>query len=497
MATNSKLVQTDPLSSHTYQQTGFNPANQDDQLSRTSSRVAQRVYNQYQPNPDFQVFGYYTDWSQYDGRLGGETEPSEAGRGTDLMLLPSDAYDKLIIGFAGIVGDTGEKGSAVSAAATALGLKADQVTLIDLWGDLQASRNCGFAGSVDVPYLQLFDQNHAQGIMGGMRLLKERNPNLRLGLSIGGWTMSTQFSGLAADPRRRGVFISSILDLLKRFPMLTDLDIDWEYPGMAGSGHPYAPGDAGNFQTLIRELRQQLNGSGRSDVKISIACHGGVSGLKLADIPGMIQAGVDGVNVMTYDYFGATWAPQLAHHSNLRRNPQADPVENYSIEAAVDYLEQQGVDLKKVFIGYAAYSRNAAAAQLNNVSPLNGSFSRDKSAISGTFESAVTEWYDLIYNYLDLENLSGRNGYQLYTDTVCDADFLYSPATKLFLSIDTPRSVKAKGEYARKKGLGGLFTWTIDMDNGLLLNAAREGLGFQTKRTDIDMTPFYFQGKSA
>ena len=57
---------------------------------------------------------------------------------------------------------------------------------------------------------------------------------------------------------------------------------------------------------------------------------------------------------------------------------------------------------------------------------------------TGSFESGTTEWYDLIYNYLDLENQRGINGYDVYTDEVADADYLYSKDSRLFISVDTP-----------------------------------------------------------
>ncbi len=39
-----------------------------------------------------------------------------------------------------------------------------------------------------------------------------------------------------------------------------------------------------------------------------------------------------------------------------------------------------------------------------------------------------------------------------------------------------------------------MFTRTIDQDNGVLLNAAREGLGYEIESEVIDMEPFYFEG---
>ena len=38
------------------------------------------------------------------------------------------------------------------------------------------------------------------------------------------------------------------------------------------------------------------------------------------------------------------------------------------------------------------------------------------------------------------------------------------------------------------------FLWTIDMDAGVLVNAAREGLGNEIAKQTIDMSPFYFKG---
>src|SRR5262249_29871513 len=169
-------------------------------------------------------------------------------------------------------------------------------------------------------------------------------------------------------------------------------------------------------------------------------------------------------------------ARALAHHTNLHPAHPENPDE-YSVDAALDYLVETGVPLERVVIGYAAYSRSARNAAITNWSPLTGTYDPGSGTTTGSFESGATEWYDIIYNYLDLEHQQGLNGYNVYTDEVADADYLYSPDVKQFISIDTPRTVKAKGEYVRQHGLAGLFTWTIDMDAGVLVNAAREGLG--------------------
>ncbi|MCX4210347.1 glycoside hydrolase family 18 protein [Pseudomonas aeruginosa] len=481
-----------------YEMNRYDPAKEIERYSFTSGRVAKRVYNIYNPN-NYRVSGYYTDWSQYDGRYEGLFADDKCGRGIDMMLLDDNGrssigYDKIIIGFAGIVGDKGEKKQIIDQAAIDFGRAIDQSTFVDGWGDVASYINCGFPGWVSNDYQALFNQNVAQGVLGGLRKLKERNPNLALSFSLGGWTMSEAFHWVARDEAKRRTLVSSVVDIFNRFPMFTELDIDWEYPGAPGNdGNTYTDDDEEFYRKLVQDMISALKAAGRGDVKISIAVAASVAKMEKANVPGMIEAGVYGINLMTYDFFGTPWAERLAHHTNLHRSNPEDSKED-SIDVAVEYLLAEGVPANKIFIGYAAYSRNARGAQVSSYSPLTGAYNPGDGTTTGSFESGVTEWYDLIYNYIDLEKQQGLNGFNVYTDHNADADYLYNPETGLFLSIDTPRSVKAKGEYVRKKGLGGLFTWTIDLDNGVLLNAAREGLGNSVQQQVIDMSPFYFYG---
>ncbi|WP_019447954.1 glycosyl hydrolase family 18 protein [Cupriavidus sp. BIS7] len=495
---NSKLVYSedpgDPgipaskgASERTYKQNNYNPATEVEKYSYTSTRVAKRVYNTYgATQKGTQVFGYYTDWSQYDGRLDGNYANSAAGRGTDLMLLSASAYDRLIIGFAGIVGDTGEKQYTIDQAAVDFGKKMNEMTFVDPWGDVASYRNVGFSGWVSNDYRELFDQSKAQGVLGGLAKLKAKNPNLKLSFSLGGWTMSSAFHAVTADATKRQTLIESIAYVFDRFPMFTEIDLDWEYPGMPGAGNPHGPDDAKNFQALVRGIKQRL-----PKVRVSIAAGASMDTMLAADIPGMIAAGVEGINLMTYDFFGTPWAPRLGHHTNLLDYQDSD----FSIDKSVKYLLSVGVPSKNIFVGYAAYSRSARNAVINSWSPLVGTYNPGTTTTTGTYESGASEFYDVMYNYLDMENIRGGiNGFNLYTDQVANADYLYNPETGLFLSIDTPRSVREKGKYVLENNLGGLFTWTIDMDNGVLANAAREGLGAEATNKVVDMSQFYFSG---
>ncbi|STQ91437.1 glycosyl hydrolase family 18 protein [Iodobacter fluviatilis] len=479
----------------TYAVNHFDPSKEDSNFSYTPGRVVKNVFNKYQSN-EFQVACYYTDWSQYDSRYETSSDFKEGGRGIDLMRLQDvGPFDKIIIGFAGIIGDTGEKAEKINAAAQDFGIASSEAdlpnqkgraTFTDAWGDVLSYINCGFNGWISNDPVPFFNPAKAQGVLGGLVQLKQSKPDLRVSLSLGGWTMSQAFHFIAADPKLRARLVQSLKHIVDTFPIFTDLDLDWEFPGCTGNGNSYGPEDAPNFAQLVRELKMAM-----PDIHISIAVNAEPEKMQHANIPELIAAGVEGLNMMSYDFFGSPWAEGLGHQANL----QSDTPSQNSAARAVEYLLGLGVNPKKIFLGYAAYTRNAKGAGITSVSPLQGNYdNQSKNSTVGSFESGSTEWPDIVRNYIDFEQQSGRNGFQLYTDTIADADFLFNSSSQVFMSLDTPRSVRAKAQYVKEKGLGGLFVWTGDGDNGLLTNAAREGLGCKVQQQIIDMTSFYFSG---
>ncbi|WP_414166030.1 glycosyl hydrolase family 18 protein [Superficieibacter sp. BNK-5] len=501
----SKLIQSDTLTETSNAADGFNPAIDDSKLSYTSARVAKPVYNQYKADTTKpKVFGYFTDWSQYDSRLQGDDIPKNRGRGYDLTNVSPTAYDKIIAGFVGIVGFhkmDGDSRDVVAEAAALCGKVKYEPTFLDPWGDFQTYTNVGFDVSGWDVDPKTVTQANTKGFLGGLRDLqakaKKQGHNLELSMSIGGWTMSNGFHETASKDASRKIFAKGLVKLFKQFPMFSGVDLDWEYPNDEAVGNPYGPEDGANFALLIAEVRKQLDAAGRSDVKITIAASAVVQKLQSIDLKTMINAGMDYINVMTYDFFGTPWAETLAHHTNLK----ALTAGGWSVETIVNYLLAEGFPAERINIGYAGYTRNSRNTEITSFSPLEGTYNPGKKlangdyeSTTGTFESGTSEWYDIIYNYLDLENQKGRNGFNVYTDQVANADYLFNPQSKLFMSLDTPRSVKAKGEYAANLGLGGVFTWTVDQDNGVLVNAVREGLGYEISKEVIDMEPFYFEG---
>uniref|UniRef100_UPI001E296426 glycosyl hydrolase family 18 protein n=1 Tax=Pelomonas sp. KK5 TaxID=1855730 RepID=UPI001E296426 len=72
---------------------------------------------------------------------------------------------------------------------------------------------------------------------------------------------------------------------------------------------------------------------------------------------------------------------------------------------------------------------------------------------------------------------AGRGGYRVRHDPVTGAYSLWNPATRVFIGYDDPRAVIAKGRYATRQHLAGVFAWELSQDNGDLLNAMNLGVG--------------------
>jgi len=118
----------------------------------------------------------------------------------------------------------------------------------------------------------------------------------------------------------------------------------------------------------------------------------------------------------------------------------------------------------------------------------------DGNLVGGSWEAGVTEWEDFLVNFASIDPENGIEmdkypGYKMLTDKEANADYFYNEEKNFFLSMDTPRTAFLKAQYVKEMGLGGLFTWMADYDNGLMLNAAREGMGYKqtANASNIDM----------
>src|SRR6059058_3567600 len=87
--------------------------------------------------------------------------------------------------------------------------------------------------------------------------LKNLNPDLKILISIGGWSWSKNFSDAVLTDTSNKNFASSAVAIVAKYN-LDGVDIDWEYPGMIGDSNTYRPEDKEHYTLLFKNLREGL-----------------------------------------------------------------------------------------------------------------------------------------------------------------------------------------------------------------------------------------------
>jgi chitinase len=290
--------------------------------------------------------------------------------------------------------------------------------------------------------------------------LRKENPGLTVLVSVGGWMWSTHFSDMALTAESRTVFIDSVMEFLEKYG-LDGLDIDWEYPGMAGAGHPFRDQDKENFTFLLRELRERFTRETAKTHKklyLTFAAGAELDYLAHTDV-GKAQQYVDTVNLMGYDYYEPGSDRITGNHAPLFTDP-ADP-KKVSAAASVAAFEKAGVPAGKIILGVPFYGH--AWGHVDGVN--HGLFQPGKPAhnVNARY-SAITE--TLLHQ-----------GYVRYWDEKASVPFLYNAQEHVFVSYEDPESIAAKCRFVLAQKLGGVMFWEYSSDpSGALLRAIEDSL---------------------
>jgi chitinase len=292
--------------------------------------------------------------------------------------------------------------------------------------------------------------------------LRKKHRHLKVLVSVGGWTWSKGFSDAALTAESRKAFVESAVAFVRRHD-LDGFDVDWEYPGMIGDGNVFRPEDKENFTTLMAELRAALDTLGKSKKRrllLTFAAGASTEFLEHTEMA-KVQALVDYVNLMTYDFRVAEGEGEAGHHANLFPNP-ADPIAASADRYVREFLAA-GVPPGKLVLGVPFYGRAWT------VSSPEG---------RGLYQPAKppAEKVETGYASLAAEKV-GKGGFERVWDEKAQAPFLWNAERKVFIGYDDPESLRAKCRYIREQKLGGAMFWEYYADrSGVLLGVLAEEL---------------------
>jgi len=313
-----------------------------------------------------------------------------------------------------------------------------------------------------------------RGNFNQLKKLKALYPQIKVLISLGGWTWSNGFHDAAMTEASRRQVVKSCIDLyIKGDLPVSDnaggtgaaagvfdgIDIDWEYPAVNGNNQPYGPEDTHNYTLLLQEFRRQLNAI-NPRLMLTVATNPGVDKYSKLEL-GQIAQYLNYINLMTYDFHGA-WERTAGHAAPLYTSsnaPYAAPVNTYAIDNAVQGYLAGGVPANKLIIGIPFYGRGWSGVPNVN----NGLWQAATNAAAGTYEAGVDD-----YKVIQALN------YPVYRDANNAAVWKYNG--NIFWSYDDEQTIATKMRYVRDHNLAGAMAWSIDGDNGTLLPAIYRGL---------------------
>lgn len=274
-----------------------------------------------------------------------------------------------------------------------------------------------------------------------LAIYKTINPDLKIILSIGGWS-ADGFSQAAMTKEGRVSFAKTSMDIVNKWGF-DGLDIDWEYPCSDQAGIAYGPYDKENYTYLLQELREALDAQGKIDGKqyLLTSAVGGeqyfIDGTEMDKVAKIL----DFVNLMTYDLRGG-FTNICGHHANL--GPQTGDPDGPSSMRTVEIYHKAGVPYNKMVLGAAFYGR-----MWSDVS---------STANNGLGQPAGTNGvggggYEMI-KY----TMIGKDGYERFYDEQAKAPYLFNG--KNFVSYEDEEAVVAKCDYVQEKGLAGMMYWS-------------------------------------
>jgi chitinase len=289
---------------------------------------------------------------------------------------------------------------------------------------------------------------------------KKKQPHLKVMVACGGWSGSGGFSEMARSEEHRKKFIESVIRFIREFE-LDGLDIDWEYPGMEGVGNPYIPEDKENFTSLMRELREAMDKTGKEQV-LTFAAAGWEHFFDHIELEKVMQY-VTYINIMTYDMAGED-DTFTSHHTNLglvkmgdiegtpaatKIQEEGDSTKPWSAEKIISFCLGKGVKPGQIVIGAAFYGKGWMGVPPEN----NGLYELNRGPWTGSGRySSIREKYE------------DKNGFVRYWDPIAKAPFLYNARDSIFVSYEDTVSIRLKTEYAVNKGLGGIMFWQLGSD---------------------------------
>ena len=301
-------------------------------------------------------------------------------------------------------------------------------------------------------------------------LKAEKNPDLKLMLSVGGYN-ARGFSDAAATDESRKAFARSCKEVIDKY-QLDGIDLDWEYPTIDWGDIKISPDDPQNFTLLLQEVRNAIG----NDKLLSIAGSANVKfSSEWTEFDKIIPI-LDYINIMTYDFQYETCYYGSALYASTKW-PTFDAASDYNADMAIARYIRMGCPAEKINLGIAYGATTCPSGVRFHDDQTKADWAVVQANLKATqFSSAEARkdcpsTVDRVEKYL-LGDHQTADGKTVRFDKKWDADACmtyictYDDAGRecFYMSYTEPATLSAKTEYVKEHGLGGVMFWEFGSD---------------------------------
>lgn len=277
--------------------------------------------------------------------------------------------------------------------------------------------------------------------------LKEKNPNLKVLLSLGGGGTHAGFPELVRDTEAVAQFCYTAREYLLEYGF-DGLDLDWEFPAWPVLQRD--PIEKQLFTNFVQQLNNALKLASHPPLLLTIAVAGPKAIIDRSYDVSSLAKYVDWVSIMGYDYhIFWSYLPFTGHNAPLfKRSIEISYFATMNIKWSAEYWLKKGMPKSKLVIGIPIYGRTWKL--LSGIWKNVGAPAVGKGILGGDI------------SYPEACKFVQEGGKRYYDN---ESQVPYAVRDRDWISYEDKQSIRKKVEWIKKSDYAGVMTWNLNCDD--------------------------------